>query len=72
MKIEIVITSFIFGSAFATLVVLSIIQKKVRINVYVIEKSKHPVLYVIVTIFWILSTLLVWGAPWIVIWVEAL
>jgi hypothetical protein len=72
MKIELAIATFIVGCAPATLVILSILQKKVRINVYVIEKSERPVLYVIVTIFWIWFTLFIWGSPWIAKWIGAI
>jgi hypothetical protein len=69
MKAELALTIFIVGCAPATLVVMSIIQKKVRIDVYVIEKSENPILYVIITLFWVWFTLFVWGSPWIAKWI---
>ena len=69
MKAELALTIFFVGCAPATHVVMSIIQKKLRIDVYVIEKSEHPILYVIITLFWVWFTLFVWGSPWIAKWI---
>lgn len=69
MNTKLGIAAFVIGCAPAILVILSIIQKKVRINVYVIEESEHPILYVIITLFWVWFTLFVWGSPWIAKWI---